>query len=147
MLIEDAVGMFANRYEKIEHKSMSVNLPVREDAPPMKSAGAPSSRGIVDDGWKAKLKKVFCLNIDIQDQNYKLHRQSKMIRQNQKLMMRNQGMTVASGSEGNLTSSKEWKSKHSVWEDDDASSSYVPPRGYNDMKDPSAHAGPWDAWV
>jgi hypothetical protein len=34
-------------------------------------------------------------------------------------------MSIDSGSEKSITEEKDWISKHSTWDDDDASSSYV----------------------
>jgi hypothetical protein len=41
---------------------------------------------------------------------------------------------VDSGSEKKITEEKDWMSKHSSWEEDDATSSYVPPQGDEDAK-------------
>jgi hypothetical protein len=128
MLIEHCIDSLANTYQKIEHKIVSYPVP-RVEPPPKPQVAS------MDDGWKAKLKKVFCLNLDIQSQNYKLHRSSKLIRQNQKKQMRHQGMHVSSGSEDVITEEKNWISKHSTW-DDDASSSFVP-HGDEDPEDGS----------
>jgi hypothetical protein len=70
---------------------------------------------------------MFCFHLDVQKQNYKIHRSTKQLRQNQILLMRHQGMTVESGSEKVITEEDKWMSKHSKWDEDDASSSYVPP--------------------
>jgi hypothetical protein len=129
ILIEHCIGTQANSYQKIEHKVVSYPVPRVEPTPGSRAASK-------DDGWMTKLKKVFCLHLDTQKQNYKLHRSNKIIRQNQVLLMRKQGMTVASGSEKDITEEKDWISKHSTWEDGDASSSFVP-RGDEDPEDES----------
>jgi hypothetical protein len=140
LLIEDALGTLANRYPRIDHKLLTVSIPLVEEAPnhTIATYAPSSSRGAaLDNGWKAKLNKVFYLNIDIQHQNYKIHRSNKLIRQNQKKQMRQQGMHVSSGSEDVITDEKNWKSKNSTWEDDDTSSLFVPPRGDEDPEDDS----------
>jgi hypothetical protein len=68
-----------------------------------------------------KGQKVFCLCVDIQDQKYRLHHQNNLMHINQK-KMRNMGMTLFSGSKYRITSSAEWKSKHSVWDGEATSS-------------------------
>jgi hypothetical protein len=82
-----------------------------------------NSRNVeLKESWKSKLKKVFCQGIDIKDQNYKLHCENKIIRTQNKEIMRNLGIPVASGSEGHLTASAEWKGKYSDFDDDATSS-------------------------
>jgi hypothetical protein len=49
--------------------------------------------------------------------------------------MRNQGLSIASGSEKEITDEKDWFFKHSTWEEDDASSSYVPRHQDDDPED------------
>ena len=78
------------------------------------------------ESWKTKLKKVFCQGIDIKEQNYKLHRENKIIRSQNKEIMRKLGMSMASGYEGNLTASAEWKGKYSDFDDDATSSRPAP---------------------
>jgi hypothetical protein len=92
-----------------------------------------------DSQWKAVMKKIFCMHVNTHKQNYHLHVQSKKVRQNQKIMMRHQGLTVASGSEDNITDEAVWMSRHSsTWEFDDASSSHVDGGGNDDTDAPLA---------
>ena len=67
-------------------------------------------------GWFAKLtarlKKSFCLKLDLQDKMYYEHEQNKKIRQRQKAMMTHMGLEVSDGSENVITPREEWISKH-----------------------------------
>jgi hypothetical protein len=74
------------------------------------------------ESWEIELKKVFCQGIDIKDQNYKLHHEKKIIRTQNKEIMRKLGIPVASGSEGQLIASAEWKGKYSDFDDGTTSS-------------------------
>jgi hypothetical protein len=73
------------------------------------------------------MKKIFCMQVDMHKQNYQLHVSNKKIRQNQKKIMRQQGLEVADGSEDAITDEAIWMDKHSSkWTFDDASSSHMP---------------------
>jgi hypothetical protein len=74
------------------------------------------------ESWEIELKKVFCQGIDIKDQNYKLHHEKKIIRTQNKEIMRKLGIPVASGSEDQLIASAEWKGKYSDFDDGTTSS-------------------------
>jgi len=67
-------------------------------------------------GWFAKLtarlKKSFCLKLDLQDKMYYEHEQNKKIRHRQKAMMTHMGLEVSDGSENVITPREEWISKH-----------------------------------
>jgi hypothetical protein len=81
-------------------------------------------------GWFAKIetkvKKTFCLQLDIQHRLYSAHRNEKIGRSLQKKITRKLDIPVASASESHVTSFEKWQSKHNDWEDG-ASSSYHAP--------------------
>ena len=67
----------------------------------------------------AKLKKSFCLKLEIQDQMYDAHRNEKKSRQRQKAIMTQLNLPVFDGSEGVITPKDEWISKIK-WSDDES---------------------------
>jgi hypothetical protein len=112
----------ANTYEKTKHKVLPVSAPKVLPPPPQ-----PDTRYAPENQFKAMMKKLFCMQVATHKQNYKTHVANKIIRQNQKRMMRHQGLSIDSGSEDVITDENVWLSKHSsTWEFDDASSSHVP---------------------
>jgi hypothetical protein len=120
MVIEQCIGKpLANTYPTIKHKVLNYPAPKILPPPPQLAPSvAPDSQ------WKAMMKKLFCMQVDTHKQNYRAHVSNKKIRQNQKKMMRHQGIEVASGSEDAITDEDLWMSRHSsTWEFDDASSS------------------------
>lgn len=144
ILIEDAIGQtFANNYETTPHKPLRV---ARDLAPGSKKRSNSKRRavpGVEDEAyvhktipyraskatWKDKLKQVFCLNLDIQEQNYMNHVSNKTIRSNQKKIMRHHNIPCPSGSEDRVTPREEWISKHSTWVDDDDDATSSRPSG------------------
>jgi hypothetical protein len=82
-----------------------------------------NTRGLeIKESWKTKLRKIFFQGIDIKDQKYALRQENKIIRCQNKEIMRNMGIPTTSVSKDNLTASDEWKGKYTDW-DNDASSS------------------------
>ena len=86
--------------------------------------GAQSSpQSLEQPGWAAKLickmKKLFCLQIDVQHRMYQPHVREKQNRQLQYEFYRRQGMTVKAGSEEDITSEDKWFSKFSNWDLDE----------------------------
>jgi hypothetical protein len=77
IIIEHCIGTVANSYKKIEHKVVS--YPPLKDTPPPPPSQLRTQMEAPDSGWKANLKKIFCLQVDVQRQNYKIHRSNKMI--------------------------------------------------------------------
>jgi hypothetical protein len=122
-IIEHCIGItLANSYQRTKHKVQAVQAPKVLPPPPQ-----PDARYAPDNQFKAMMKKIFCMQVDTHKQNYKTHVANKKIRQNQKQIMRHQGLTVVSGSEDVITDEATWLSRHSsTWEFDDASSSHVP---------------------
>jgi hypothetical protein len=126
-VIERCIGVtLANTYPRTSHKMQTYPKPKVLPPPPQVGPSAAP-----DGQWKSMMKKIFCMQVDTHKQNYRLHVSNKKIRQNQKISMRHQGLTVVSGSEDTITDEATWMSRHSsTWEFDDASSSHVP--GGND---------------
>jgi hypothetical protein len=60
----------------------------------------------------ARLKKSFCLKVDLQDKMYYEHEQKRKIRQRQKAMMSHMGLEISEGSDNVITPREEWISKH-----------------------------------
>jgi hypothetical protein len=134
MVIEKCIGTtLVNTYSKTTHKLQSYPIPKVLPPPPhVAPSAAPDSQ------WKAMMRKVFCMQVDTHKQNYQLHVSNKKIRQNQKKLMRNQGLEVASGSKDAITDGAIWMAhRSSTWEFDDASSSHAA-RGDDDEDDPVA---------
>ena len=67
----------------------------------------------------AKLKKSFCLKLEIQDQMYDAHLNEKKSRQCQKAIMTHLNLPVSDGSEGVIPPKEEWISKIK-WSYDDS---------------------------
>jgi hypothetical protein len=129
-LFEDAIGNEATYYELKPHTMLHMSLPNTEDA-----HGTRSKRRVVEEApdleerelntrtpykesWKSKIKKLFCQGVDIKAQNYALHRDNKLIRSQNKKIMRKLGVECASGSEDHLTASYEWKWRYEDFQDD-----------------------------
>jgi hypothetical protein len=120
LLIEQCIGTEVHNYPLTTHRSLTMSVPLtaderqastrskrrtQEEAPGVEEVVRNSRNVELKESWKSKLKKVFCQGIDIKDQNYKLHRENKIIRTQNKEIMRKLGIPVASGSEGQLTTS------------------------------------------
>ena len=58
-----------------------------------------------------KLKKSFCLKLDLQDRMYEEHVNAKKDRQRQKHLLRHFKLPVSDGSEYSITSEEKWISK------------------------------------
>ena len=93
-----------------------------------------SPRDLEQPGWATKLtrkvKKLFCLQTNIQHHMYEAHVREKKNRLLQYEFYRKQGMTVEVGSEENITPEDRWISKFSNWDLDDdvpGPSSSAPP--------------------
>ena len=67
-----------------------------------------------------KLKRAFCLKLDLEDRLYEAHVYHKKAAQQQKAMMRHMQIPVFDGSEEVITPKNEWVSKQGFWSDDDA---------------------------
>jgi hypothetical protein len=67
---------------------------------------------------KIKVKKTFCLQLDIQERLYEAHVNEKKSRRRQKQMLAHMQLPVSSGSEENITPKEEWISQHSQWDED-----------------------------
>lgn len=65
---------------------------------------------------KRKMKKLFCMESHGQ---YMAHMSEKKARSRHKELMRQFGVTVASGSEGKITDEEEWVQQHCPWTDSD----------------------------
>ena len=65
-----------------------------------------------------KMKKSFCLKLEIQDRMYDAHQNEKKSRRCQKAIMTHLNLPVSDGSEGVITPKDEWISKIK-WSDDD----------------------------
>mgnify|MGYP006267166559 FL=1 len=76
-------------------------------------------------GWVAKLKhkvkKLFCLQTDVQHKMYLAHVDAKKARQERKAIMRKLEIPVQDGSEDRITPEDKWISSHSHWTDSDES--------------------------
>ena len=77
------------------------------------------------------MKKMLCRQEDMEDKAYRAHVRSKEERQCTRGYFAHLGVPVKAGSEDNITTSKQWKSKHGgKWVDpeleDDATTSYEP---------------------
>jgi hypothetical protein len=76
-------------------------------------------------GWAAKLKnkvkKLFCLQTDVQHKMYLAHVDAKKARQQRKAIMRKLDIAVESGSEEVITPEDKWISSYSRWTDSDDS--------------------------
>src|ERR1041385_1194044 len=69
---------------------------------------------------KAKVRKTFCLQLDIQHNMYLAHKREKKSRARQIHMMRALQLEVSSGSEKDITSEEKWISQnYSRWTDSD----------------------------
>ena len=99
-------------------------------SPKKKIAAAGPSAPIEEPSWlkklNIKLKKSFCLKLDIEEHMYDAHCYHKKAARRQKEMMKKMGHEVSSGSEGTITPKEQWLSKHRNWDDDDEA---VPPPG------------------
>ena len=71
-----------------------------------------------------KMRKAFCLQMDIQDRLYDAHKKEKFARRRQKAIKAMLELPVSSGSEDRITPREDWISAYSRWSsDDDATSS------------------------
>lgn len=70
---------------------------------------------------KNKLKKTFCLQVDIQHKMYEAHHDEKLAHHRQIQMMRHMNIEIASGSEKTITPEDKWISTQSQWTDEDDS--------------------------
>ncbi|KAK1646410.1 hypothetical protein QYE76_064215 [Lolium multiflorum] len=74
---------------------------------------------------KIKVKKTFCLQLDIQEHMYDSYVAEKKARRRQKSNMRKLGMEVSPpGSEENIIPKPQWISAHSQWSDGEDGPSY-----------------------
>ena len=74
---------------------------------------------------KIKVKKTFCLQLDIQERMYDAYVGEKKARQRQKSIMRKLELEVSPpGSEENIIRKPQWISSHSQWSDGEAGPSY-----------------------
>ena len=84
-----------------------------DDEPDYEPAG-------VEPSWakklKLKMKKLFCMEAHGQ---YMAHVAEKTSRGRDKLIMRQLGVEVASGSEDRITDEEEWTTQHCHWTDSD----------------------------
>ena len=70
---------------------------------------------------KHKVKKLFCLQTDVQHKMYLAHVDAKKARQERKAIMRKLEIPVQDGSEDRITPEDKWISSHSHWTDSDES--------------------------
>ena len=61
---------------------------------------------------EAKISRIFCLKVDINQRQYLAHRTRKMDKRDTKLIMRKLNIPVEDGSETSITPGEEWLSKH-----------------------------------
>ena len=95
-------------------------------------------------GWAAKLKnkvkKLFCLQTDVQHKMYLAHVDAKKARQQRKAIMRKLDIPVESGSENVITPEDNWISSHTRWTDSDDSntgaSAPAPEHAEEESEDP-----------
>jgi len=71
--------------------------------------------------FQVKLKKSFCLKLDLQHRMYEAHVYHKKAAARQKDMMRKMQIPVSptTSADGQITPKEEWISKHSVWSDEE----------------------------
>jgi len=75
----------------------------------------------------SKLKKSFCLKLDMQDRMYEEHVNAKKDRQHQKQLLRHFQLPVSDGSENSITPEEKWLSKqHWSSSEDEAGPSTIP---------------------
>jgi hypothetical protein len=74
---------------------------------------------------KIKVKKTFCLQLDIQERMYDAYVAEKKARRRQKSIMAKLGVEVSPpGSEENILPKPQWISAHSQWSDGEDGPSY-----------------------
>jgi hypothetical protein len=83
----------------------------------------------------ARIKKSFCLKIDLQDKMYYEHEQNKKTLQCQKAMMVHMGLPVSDVSKNIITPPKEWKSKHKWTSSEDSISERTQAQGHDEEED------------
>jgi hypothetical protein len=93
--------------------------------PPAHSAYDP----MLEPSWytklKIKVKKTFCLQLDIQERMYDAYVAEKKARRRQKSIMAKLGVEVSPpGSEENILPKPQWISAHSQWSDGEDGPSY-----------------------
>jgi hypothetical protein len=122
-------------------------LRVKKHAEPLVPGGQPHPEDPVDEteeqprmdqepSWlnrlMGKMKKSFCLQLDMQDRAYEAHKKEKLARRCQKEIMTKLDLPVSSGSEDSITPKEKWVSHYSTWSSDDEA--------------PAASSSGWGQW-